>query len=125
VIVRLSDAKQDAPPNNIETLNLLTQNVENYQQAFDCLVSRITRRLLPSAEATGIESSDSAEVKDPHARIVVNSFHSQVPNPGRFGITSVDPLNFLGIVPTAKNGELLHGCERVCYVILFLVRCVL
>lgn len=95
------------------------------------MVSQISSAVLSGAanpEVAFLESRLEARKQDPlvsQDRVVVKQEartyvperqweirkQHYLPTPDNFGISSVDPLHFLGITPTVQSSELLQACK--------------
>ena len=89
-----------------------------YQEIVGAMVSNLGETLDAEGERDdGLESSkrSGSDVSDYGVRdlqlVNVSRARRGSQSPSRFSITSVDPLHYLGIVPTSQNGELLHACK--------------
>jgi len=89
-----------------------------YQEIVGAMVSNLGETLDAEGERDdGLGSSKLSESavgdygdRDLQLMHVSRMRRAQSP-PSRFSITSVDPLHYLGVVPTSQNGELLHACK--------------
>lgn len=109
------------PPKRISSELLLDNwGPSEYQEIVGAMVGNIEDTLVVEGDGKPDDESESPRQfgnlgEEGHAdlkslQIARRQQKSQSP-PSRFSITSVDPLHYLGVVPTSQNGELLHACK--------------
>ena len=105
----------------IDSLDSLAQDPGNYQHLLNSMVARISEDVISGRanptyrnEALALQFDENVINED--AIVSTKCPHStknaeKIAAPSRFCISLVDPLHFLGIVPTNQSGELLQACK--------------
>lgn len=114
---------------SVDTLNSF--DPETYQSLLKSMVSRISQDVVASKNDPGISFpgetkgrcstrvlAKDMEIVNNHSASIVSSSRKiisleDVESPSHFSISLVDPLHFLGVVPTNRSGELLQAFIKI------------